>query len=94
MAGEPLFSLRRCFTALLASGDRKLLDDVLLNVNFPLWKLRAVMSSHDANAVFAAFVPDLPRPDVCADLKAQEWMVRMMRHKYGINRLSIGIGRE
>jgi len=83
---------RRVLTGLLLAGDREILDSLLLSASISNEEIRLLLILEMFKPVLEATV-DLPLPDFCSSSKAQNWMVRILRHKYAIHRDKIKIGK-
>jgi hypothetical protein len=88
----PDFSTGRAVRALLIAGDGWVLDQMLLNVNWPDEEIIDLILLQGLDGMMARVAPALPSPSAAASTETRLWQVSLMRHTWAVRRDAIGLG--
>ena len=86
------FPHRRATTALLAAGDREVLDNLLWAPRTTPEDIVFLLLHMGVAEVVAKLAPDLPAIDVAAEADTRQWQVNILRDYYAIRRNKIKVG--
>ena len=86
------FPHRRATTALLAAGDREVLDNLLWAPRTTPEDIVFLLLHMGVAEVVAELAPELPAIDVAAEADTRRWQVKILRDYYAIRRNKIKVG--